>query len=113
MNLPELADSWKLFLGDSVSDDDLTVDSILGDGGAISRRLENYEPRPQQLAMARKVAEALSEGKHLIAEAGTGTGKSFAYLIPAILHATSDQSEAVPTSRQEQEEGAQEKRSPR
>lgn len=73
----------------------LTVDSILGPAGRIARRLSNYEPREQQLAMARKVAEALSEGKHLVAEAGTGTGKSFAYLVPAILHATADQAQSV------------------
>lgn len=41
--------------------------------------------------MARAVEIALRDGKHLIAEAGTGVGKSFAYLVPAILHATSDQ----------------------
>ncbi len=41
--------------------------------------------------MARAVEVALRDGKHLIAEAGTGVGKSFAYLVPAILHATSDQ----------------------
>ena len=68
--------------------DGLSVDSILGPGGRISRRLPNYEPREQQLQMARKVAEALEQHKHLIAEAGTGTGKSFAYLVPAILYAT-------------------------
>ncbi len=71
--------------------DELSVDSILGVGGSISRRLKNYEPRPQQLAMARKVAEAFSRDQHLVAEAGTGTGKSFAYLVPAILHATENQ----------------------
>ncbi len=71
--------------------DGLTVDSILGPGGRISRRLPNYEPREQQLQMARKVAEALSGQQHLIAEAGTGTGKSFAYLAPAILYATENQ----------------------
>ncbi len=70
--------------------DDLTVDSILGDGGLISRRLSNYEPREQQLAMSRAVAKALTTSQHLVAEAGTGTGKSFAYLVPAILHATTD-----------------------
>ena len=68
--------------------DELSVDSVLGPGGSIANRLRNYEPRPQQLLMARKVAEALGDRKHLIAEAGTGTGKSFAYLVPAILHAT-------------------------
>ncbi len=71
--------------------DELSVDLILGPDGRIARRLKNYEPRPQQLSMARKVAEALATQQHLVAEAGTGTGKSFAYLVPAILHATQDQ----------------------
>ena len=73
--------------------DPLTVDAILGPQGRIARRLERYEPREQQLMMARKVAEALAGHQHLVAEAGTGTGKSFAYLVPAILHATADQRE--------------------
>lgn len=72
----------------------LSVDSILGPEGRIARRLSHYEPREQQLQMARKVAEALASDQHLIAEAGTGVGKSFAYLVPAILHATADQEQA-------------------
>ncbi|TWT95566.1 putative ATP-dependent helicase DinG [Neorhodopirellula pilleata] len=71
----------------------LDVDAILGPGGSISRRLANYEPRSQQIAMAREVAAAIAAKEHLIVEAGTGTGKSFAYLVPAILHATADQAE--------------------
>ncbi|MFK8115415.1 MAG: ATP-dependent DNA helicase [Rubripirellula sp.] len=76
--------------------DGLSVDSILGLDGSIARRLKNYEPREQQLQMARKVAEAMRDEKHLIAEAGTGTGKSFAYLVPAILHATENQGKLMP-----------------
>ncbi len=64
-----------------------SVQDVLGEGGLISRSLEGYEPRPQQLQMADAVAEAFAETDHLIAEAGTGVGKSFAYLVPAILHA--------------------------
>ena len=60
---------------------------VLGPGGAIARRLAGYESRPEQLAMAREVARALEEGGHLMVEAGTGVGKSFAYLVPAILAA--------------------------
>ncbi len=74
----------------------LSVDSILGATGRIARRLEHYESREQQLEMSRQVAEALSSDQHLIAEAGTGTGKSFAYLVPAILHATESQNEDRP-----------------
>ncbi|MEZ6151392.1 MAG: helicase C-terminal domain-containing protein [Pirellulaceae bacterium] len=73
----------------------LDVSSILGTGGLIARRLKHYEERPQQLAMAQAVAEAMANERHLIAEAGTGVGKSFAYLVPAILYATADQVESA------------------
>ena len=53
-------------------------------GGPFSRYFENFESRPQQLEMLRSVADALSKSQHLMVEAGTGTGKSFAYLIPAV-----------------------------
>jgi ATP-dependent DNA helicase DinG len=66
----------------------LTAADILGPEGRIAARLANYEHRPQQLAMADAVARAIREKKHLVAEAGTGVGKSFAYLVPAILAAT-------------------------
>lgn len=66
----------------------LTVAEILGPGGQIARRLTNYEVRPQQLEMAETVAAALTNRRHLMVEAGTGVGKSFAYLVPAILAAT-------------------------
>lgn len=72
----------------------LDVKQILGADGRIAKRLQNYEVRDQQLQMADAVAQSLSGGQHLIAEAGTGTGKSFAYLVPAILHATADQMES-------------------
>ena len=71
----------------------LDIDSILGPGGAIARRLKNYEHRNEQLDMARAVAAAMKDQKHLVAEAGTGVGKSFAYLVPAILHVTANQHE--------------------
>ncbi len=62
-----------------------SINDILGEGGAIARRLgEAYEVRPQQLQMAAAVERALEVGQHLIVEAGTGVGKSFAYLLPAI-----------------------------
>ena len=66
---------------------DAILDSqeILGQGGLIAKRLPNYEERPQQLEMADAVAEAIRAKQHLIVEAGTGVGKSFGYLVPAIL----------------------------
>ncbi len=57
--------------------------AILADGGPFSRYFAGFEYRPQQVEMLRAVASAFSAGKHLLVEAGTGTGKSFAYLIPA------------------------------
>jgi ATP-dependent DNA helicase DinG len=66
----------------------MTPSSILGAGGKIAKRLAAYEARPQQLAMADAVAAAISGSQHLMVEAGTGVGKSFAYLVPAILAAT-------------------------
>lgn len=69
---------------------------VLGQGGHVARRLGNYESRPQQLQMAAAVEEAIDNSQHLIVEAGTGTGKSFAYLVPAILAATAGQGEGTP-----------------
>ncbi|MFH1300300.1 MAG: helicase C-terminal domain-containing protein [Planctomycetota bacterium] len=72
----------------------LTTDviSILGNDGKVARRLEKYEHRPEQLEMAEAVAHAIEQKRHLLVEAGTGVGKSFAYLVPAIL-ATCKQNE--------------------
>ena len=75
---------------DRVSTD---VRSILGPDGRIARRLETYETRPQQLEMAEAVAEAIRRNEHLVVEAGTGVGKSFSYLIPAILAVAGDPSD--------------------
>ena len=57
---------------------------LLEPDGLIARKLTNYELRPQQLAMAGEVARAFADREHLLVEAGTGVGKSFAYLIPAV-----------------------------
>jgi ATP-dependent DNA helicase DinG len=66
----------------------LSAADILGPEGRIAARLPNYELRPEQLQMAEAVARAIAAKRHLVAEAGTGVGKSFAYLVPAILAAT-------------------------
>ncbi len=57
---------------------------ILGPKGRIAKRMPHYEHRPEQLAMAEAVDRAVRGQRHLIVEAGTGVGKSFAYLVPAI-----------------------------
>jgi ATP-dependent DNA helicase DinG len=66
----------------------MSTASILGPGGVIAQRLPAYEPRAQQLEMAEAVEQAIAGRHHLMVEAGTGVGKSFAYLVPAILAAT-------------------------
>lgn len=77
----------------------LTPDELLGPSGRLAARLAGWESRPQQLEMARLVAEAIRERRHAVVEAGTGTGKSLAYLVPAVLAATADQAEPVRISR--------------
>jgi len=68
------------------------VAGLFARGGALARALPSFEPRPQQARMAQEVAAALSSGRHLLIEAGTGIGKSLAYLVPAILWAVRDRS---------------------
>lgn len=60
------------------------LSSLFNTGGILATRLENYENRPQQQDMANAVHQVLEEKKCLLMEAGTGTGKSLAYLIPAL-----------------------------
>lgn len=62
----------------------MTVEEIFGPEGIIARNLEAYEYRSSQIEMAKAVSNALANRKHAIIEAGTGTGKTLAYLIPAI-----------------------------
>lgn len=61
--------------------------AILGQDGIVAQRLPGYEERTEQLTLAAAVERAFGERRHLLAEAGTGVGKSFAYLLPAVLHA--------------------------
>lgn len=59
--------------------------SCFADDGPLARHVSGYRPRLQQLHMAEAIAEAIRAQRVLIAEAGTGTGKTFAYLVPALL----------------------------
>ncbi len=61
------------------------IPAILGADGPFARLIDGYAPRLQQQEMAQEVADALATNGVLIAEAGTGTGKTFAYLVPALL----------------------------
>jgi ATP-dependent DNA helicase DinG len=67
--------------------DPAVIGTLLGPGGAVAAGLPGYEDRPEQLRMAFAVAEAFNGGRLAVIEAGTGTGKSLAYLVPAILWA--------------------------
>jgi len=72
-------------LGDTWRMTDSDVSALLGADGPFARELPNFAPRAAQQEMARAVQHAISERDTLIAEAGTGTGKTFAYLVPALL----------------------------
>ena len=64
------------------------MEEIFGRGGLISRSHPDYEFRPGQIQMAEAVLRAFEDRRHLLVEAGTGTGKTLAYLVPAIAAAT-------------------------
>jgi ATP-dependent DNA helicase DinG len=61
------------------------IDGTFDDRGPLARAIEHFEPRAGQREMARRAAEVFADGGILLAEAGTGTGKTMAYLVPAIL----------------------------
>jgi ATP-dependent DNA helicase DinG len=61
------------------------LDILFGAAGPLARCLDNFAPRAEQLAMAEAVARAVREARHLVVEAGTGTGKTLAYLVPLLL----------------------------
>ena len=63
---------------------DQFIEKVFGHDGLIARFHEAYEYRTGQIEMAERVAEAFANRRHLIVEAGTGTGKTLAYLVPAI-----------------------------
>ncbi len=71
------------------------VVSLLEGGGPLSRIISGFEEREEQISMARAVAEAINRGSRLIVEAGTGVGKSMAYLLPSLLHASQNSRRVV------------------
>ena len=71
------------------------IKTYFDSGGVLSQKLGSFEFRPQQLEMAEAVAASLEEGHHLMVEAGTGTGKSLAYLIPAVLWAIKNETRVI------------------
>ncbi|MEX2425282.1 MAG: helicase C-terminal domain-containing protein [Thermomicrobiaceae bacterium] len=73
--------------GNSTAIDPDRIESWADPGGLLSESFPGFEKRDEQVAMMKAVAHAFNEGEHLLVEAGTGTGKSLAYLLPAIMHA--------------------------
>jgi len=66
------------------SDEIVRMEDVFGERGLLGRHHPQYEYRPGQIQMAEAVYRAIVEGEHLLVEAGTGTGKTLAYLIPAL-----------------------------
>lgn len=82
---------------DDRSDFDIVASTLkaLGQGGPLAGRIPDYEVRAQQLDLARAVAEALRDEAHLDVEGPCGTGKTYAYLIPLILHCAERRARAI------------------
>ena len=66
--------------------DDTALAAVFGEAGTLARELPGFHFRRQQLEMAQAVARTIASRGQLVAEAGTGTGKTFAYLVPALLY---------------------------
>jgi ATP-dependent DNA helicase DinG len=63
----------------------LTLEQVFAENGLLANHIEGYSARTQQLEMASAISDAIANNSQLVAEAGTGTGKTFAYLVPALL----------------------------
>jgi ATP-dependent DNA helicase DinG len=63
------------------------INDVFGVGGYLSRQVTGYKPRPGQIELARAIDKGICEGRHVIGEGPTGTGKSLAYSVPAAYHA--------------------------
>ncbi|WP_321367125.1 helicase C-terminal domain-containing protein [uncultured Desulfuromusa sp.] len=79
--------------------DPAEIAGLLGADGVIAQKLPDYEDRPEQLQMAFAVADAFNKGQLTVVEAGTGTGKSLAYLVPTLLWARANQERVVISTR--------------
>jgi ATP-dependent DNA helicase DinG len=77
----------------------MDIERILGPKGTVSQHLTGYEFRPQQIEAALAIERALGAKQHCLAEAGTGVGKSMAYLIPAVSTRSPARRSSSPRSR--------------
>src|SRR5438045_7590743 len=82
-------------LRDSIGSDFVEQTESLFSPSGLLAKAKNFERRPQQQQMAGAVARALEEERHLVVEAGTGVGKSLAYLVPALLFALGQKQKAI------------------
>ena len=90
----EMGDSEKM--DTAVSPDTIvSAEAALSSAGPIAASFDSFERRDGQVAMSTAVEEAFREGQALLVEAGPGTGKTFAYLIPALLHLQQNPSDRV------------------
>ena len=71
------------------------MEKIFGHGGLIAKNHADYEYRAGQIRMAEACLRAFEERRHLIVEAGTGTGKTLAYLVPAIAFAPAEKKRVI------------------
>src|SRR5438105_4159532 len=74
-----------------------TLDDFFGPDGPLAAELDAYEARPEQIEVAQAIERAMEEGKPCLAEAGTGVGKTMAYLIPAVRAALNDKRTVIST----------------
>jgi ATP-dependent DNA helicase DinG len=74
---------------------DEEIAALFDDGGGLSQVIHNFEPRTEQIDLVRGITDAVNGSKVLVAEAGTGTGKSLAYLIPAAVWAVQNKKRVV------------------
>ena len=70
-------------------------EKVFSDGGLLSKIIPNYEYREVQYLLSKKCDEIFKDEKFLISEAGTGVGKSFAYLVPSIVHSLTNESKVI------------------
>ena len=73
----------------------MNAEDVLGPNGPVARSLSGYEVRREQMQMAAAIRQAFAKGRHLAVEAGTGVGKSFAYLVPLIQQITETDDKAL------------------
>ena len=70
-----------------VATKDYTIQEIFSEDGVFARKFQNYEIRQEQISMSEEVSRRLESNEFLLAEAGTGVGKSLAYLVPSVIYA--------------------------